>query len=131
MFIDRPFLVNIINQGEIRMGSPYKNCEIELQDFDKIKLPAKSGWQDKYCWSDDSKKLVLIKWDFENNEPGFHFFIIDTATGNADESERIFGLVNDLVIHENKIRYNKFLLDRSKSRGGYLCCNTDEEYQFK
>ncbi len=78
--IKRPFEIKITNASEIRMGSPYSHCDIELAGFDKIKLP-KSGWQDKFAWTDDSKKLVLIKWDFENNDPGFHLFHIDIETG--------------------------------------------------
>ena len=125
--INRPFQIRIIDQGEIRMGSPYHSCEIQLIGFDKVQIP-KYGGQDKYAWSDDSKNLVLIQYDLKDNEPGFHFFIIDTETGMMRESERIFGLVNAIAIEENKIKYSKFLLDRTKSKPGDLCCHTDEEY---
>jgi len=70
-----PFQVNITNISEVRMGSPYNTCEIELVGFDKVRL-AKNGWQDKYAWTSDFSKLVLIKLDFENNTPGFHLFVI-------------------------------------------------------
>jgi hypothetical protein len=124
-----PFRVKIVDHGEIHMASPYHTCEIELVGFDKIQLP-RYGWQDKYAWSADNSNLVLVKWDFTDNEPGFRFFVIDTAAGSIRESERIFGLINDMAIEGNKIKYNKFLLDRQKSRPGNLCCNTDEEYAF-
>lgn len=128
--MSRPFIVKIKNPGEIRMGSPYNLCEIELIGFEKIKLPV-GGWQDKYAWSEDSKKLVLIEWNFESNEPGFHFYIINTESGNFEKTERISGLPNDVEIIGNKIRYNKFLLDRLKSDSNNLCCNFDEEYTLQ
>src|SRR5688572_18477984 len=109
--VKRPFQVKIINAGEIRMGSPYKHCEIELVGSDKIKLP-KAGWQDKYAWTIDSKRLVLIKWgDFENNLPDFYLFLIDTETGNTKESSRLSGLPNDISIAGEKVKLNKFVFD--------------------
>jgi hypothetical protein len=77
--LKRPFEINIINPQEIRMGSPYNCCHIELVGNSKITLP-KAGWQDKYAWSSDSKYLVLIKWNLEDNEPGFHLFLITIET---------------------------------------------------
>ena len=117
------------NAAEVRMGSPYNNCDIELVGFDKLKLQ-KSGWQDKYAWADDSKKLILIKWDFENNEPGFHLFLIDTETGQTKESPRLFGLPNNISLIGDKIKVNKFLYDKEKSRASKLCCEVDEEFEF-
>jgi len=126
----RPIEIEIIGQpSEIRMGSPYKTCELKLTGTD-LKLP-KNGWSDKFAWTKDSKVLALIQWDFENNEPGFHFYIIDPQTDKLTKSERIMGLVNSIKINNNKILYNKFLLDREKSENGKLCCNTDEEYDIK
>ena len=129
MMTIRPFQIKIVDHGEVRMGSPYNSCEIQLIGSDKVQIP-KHEWQDKYAWSDDSRKLVLIKWSFEKNEPGFQFFIIDTTTGATTESARIFGLPNSLAIKGTKIKYNKFLLDRGKSKPDKLCCNTDEEYDL-
>ena len=126
----RPIDIEIIGQpSEIRMGSPYKTCELKLTGTD-LKLP-KNGWSDKFAWTKDSKVLALIQWDFENNEPGFQFYIIDTLTDKLTKSERIIGLVNSIKINNDKILYNKFLLDREKSENGKLCCNTDEEYDIK
>ena len=125
----KPFEVKVMNPSEIRMGSPYNSCEIELVGFDDIELP-NVAWQDKYAWSEDFKKLILIQWNFDLNEPGFHFYIIDTNTGNSHTTERIFGLPNNLEIIGNKISYNKFLLDKSKSEHGNLCCNIDEKYEI-
>jgi hypothetical protein len=125
----RPFLIKATNSGEVRMSSPYNTCEIELVGFEKLKLP-KGGWQDKYVWTDDSKKLILIKWDFENNEPGFHLFLIDTETGQTKESPRFFGLPNSVSVIRDKIKINKFLYNKEKSSAGKLCCEVDEEFEF-
>jgi hypothetical protein len=127
--IKRPFLLKITNCDEVRMGSPYKRCDIELIGFDKIKLPI-GGWQDKYAWSDDSKKLVLIKWDFEKNDPGFHLFLINAETGLTKESPRLFGLPNKISLSGDKVKLNKFLYDKEKSKSGKLCCELDEEFEF-
>ena len=126
---ERPFKIKIINYGEIRMGSPYNGCEIHLVNYDKIKLP-NATWQDIYAWSEDSKKLVLVQWNLEKNEPGFHFFIIHIESGEFTRSHRIFGCVNSLVVREDKIIYNKFIYDKAKSSSGQLCCEVDEEYQM-
>jgi hypothetical protein len=127
--IKRPFQIKVTNVDEIRMGSPYNRCDIELVGFYKTKL-SKEGWQDKYAWSDDSKKLVLIKWDFENSKPGFHLFCIDAETGQTKESPRFFGLPNNISFIADKIKINKFLYDKEKSKPGDLCCNLDEIFDF-
>ena len=111
------------------MGSPYNYCHIELIDYRALEIP-KGGWQDKYAWSSDYKKLVLIQWDFENGEPGFHFFIIDTEINQIKEGQRIPGLVNKIEIENEKIKINKYLYDKEKSEPGNLCCNIDEEYDL-
>lgn len=127
--IKRPFQVKVTNAGEVRMGSPYNNCDIELIGFEKLKLP-KAGWQDKYAWSEDSKNLLLIKWNFQNNVPGFHLFLINTETGQTKESPRFTGLPNNISITGNKIKINKFLYDKEKTKSGNPCCEVDEEFEF-
>jgi hypothetical protein len=111
------------------MGSPYNCCEIKLVGYNKIVLP-RLTWQDKYAWSNDSTKLVLIRWSMEDNEPAFRFFIINIETGSFKESHQIAGCVNSLSVGEDRILYNKFLYDKSKTTQGSLCCNVDEEYQI-
>jgi hypothetical protein len=126
--IKRPFQIKVTNHREIRMGSPFIFCDIELVGFDKLKLPT-SGWQDKYAWADNSEKLALIKWDFENNDPGFRIFLIDIEMGKLKESLRIFGLPNSISFVEHNIIVNKFLYDKEKSKPGKLCCDTDEIFE--
>lgn len=125
----RPFQIKMTNVNEVRMGSPYNSCNIELVAFDKTKL-SEGGWQDKYAWSDNSKALVLIKWDFENNKPGFHLFLIDTETGQTKESPRFFGLPNNILFVDDKIKINRFLYDKERSKPGDLCCNLEETVDF-
>lgn len=125
----RPFQVRLTNIDEVRMGSSYNNCNIELVGTDKIKLP-NGGWQDKYAWSENSEALALIRWDFENNIPGFHLFLIDTKTGQTKESPRIFGLPNSISFAADKIKINKFLYDKAKTKSGQLCCTIEETFDF-
>ena len=114
---------------EIRMGSPYNMCHIQFSGTD-LKLP-EGNWQDLYAWSKDNQFLALVQWDFKDNEPGFHFLIIDTKSDTLIKSQRIFGMVNKLKISDGSIHYNKFLLDREKSERGKLCCNTEEVFEIK
>ena len=125
----RPFQIKFLNVGEVRMGSPYNSCDIELIGTD-IKLP-NFGWQDKSAWTSDSKNLVLVKWNFDKNEPSFNLYIINTITEQILISEKILGLPNSISISNGIVKYNKFLYDKAKSvPGQYLCCNYDEEFKF-
>ena len=127
--MNRPFEIKFTSINEVRMGSPYNSCNIEFVGFDKLKLP-EVGWQDKFAWTNDSKKLILIKWDFENNIPGFHLFLIETETGITKESERLMGLPNSISISGYKVKLNKFLFNKEKTEPGKLCCEIEEEYEF-
>jgi hypothetical protein len=125
--LTRPFEIKLVNSLEIRMGSPYNQCEIEILGKTNIVLP-KYEWQDKYCWSNDNTKLILIAWNFEENIPGFHFCIFDIESGCMKRSEKIFGLLNSLILVENKIEYSKFIYNKEESKLGELCCNIYESY---
>lgn len=122
----RPFDIRLTNVGEVRMGSPYNLCNIELVGKHNIKL-AQTGWQDLYAWTEDSKRLVLVKWDFENNEPGFHLFLVNSENGKTLESPRIFGLPESLSISGDTVTYRKFLYDKTKSAAD---CFYVEKYTF-
>jgi hypothetical protein len=125
-----PFQICISNISEIRMGSPYSFCEIELIGYNKLNLPKRNAWQDKYAWNSDYSKLVLIKFDLENNDAGFRLFIINVKTGEATESKRYFGLINNISIFDEKVIINKFLYDKQKSEPGNLCCEINEEHDI-
>jgi len=126
---NRPFQVIFKNVNEVRMGSPYNSCDIEIVGTNKIQLP-KASWQDKLVWSDDSKTLVLVKWDLDRNNPVFKLVKIDTETGTIQESIRMLGAVNSLKVTDNTVRYNKFYYDKVKSKEK-LCCEIEEDYTFK
>jgi hypothetical protein len=125
----RPFQIKITAVDEIRMGSPFNHCHIELVGSDKIKL-SEAGWQDKYAWTSDSKRLVLIKWDFATNDPAFHLFLIDTETGKTKESGMFYGLPKSISIIGDKIKLTKFIYSKEKSGPDNLCCDIEEEYEF-
>jgi hypothetical protein len=122
--------IRITDVGEIRMGAPYNSCDIELVGADRIKLPI-GRWQDKWAWTADSKNLVLIKWgDFENGNPDFHLFLINTETGKTKKSPRLYGLPEDISITGEKVKLNKFVYNKEKSSTDKLCCVVEEEYEF-
>lgn len=125
----RPFEIKFTSVGEIRMGSPYNRCDIQFIGQTNIKLE-NACWEDKFAWSNDNKYLVLIQWNLDNNDPGFHLTIFNTLTGKSHTSERIMGMVNNLSIMDNKILYNKFLYI-GKTADGKLLDNTDNEYKFQ
>jgi len=114
---------------EIRMGSPYNSCDIEFVGTDKIQLPI-ATWQDKYAWTNDSKTLILVKWDLAGNNPVFKLVKVDTETGAIQESIKMLGAVNSLTVTGNVAHYNKFYYDKVKSKEK-LCCNVEEDYTFK
>ena len=111
------------------MGSPYNACDIELVGTDKIQL-TKATWQDKFAWSSDSKTLVLVKWDIDSNNPVFKLVLVDTETGATQESIKMLGAVNSLIVAGKTVRYNKFYFDKAKSKEK-LCCEVEEDYTFK
>lgn len=121
-----PFEIRLHKIDEVRHGSPYMYCQIEFVGTD-ITL-ANCLWQNKYAWSDDFSNLVLIKWNFDENEPGFHFYIIDLLSKKIFESERILGLPDSIAVSSKLIKYSKFLYDKRKSGTGDLCCHLSGEY---
>lgn len=126
----RPFQIIFNNVSEIRMGSPYNACEIEIVGTNKIQLPV-SSWQDKYAWSDDSKNLILVKWEIDgNNYPIFKLIKVNTETGIIQESIPMLGALNSLTVEGSTVRYKKFYYNKLKSKEK-LCCYVEEDYIFK
>lgn len=107
------------------MGSPYFYADLEIQGLD-IELPQKK-WQDKYAIAKNNTLLILVSFDFENNEPGFRFCIIDLVSKEIRESQRIEGLLNSLKIKDHKIFYNKFLYNKQLANIGQTDFSYDEE----
>jgi hypothetical protein len=117
--------VTFSNRQEIRMGSPYMRADLKIEGID-IAIP-NASWQDKFAISKDNKFIALVSFDLAGNEPAFKIYIIDTDKKTIRKTKRIFGLVNNISIVERKIKFNKFLYDKTKSKTGELCCNIDEE----
>lgn len=121
--------IKFSNKQEIRMGSPYFIADINLDGIE-VKLP-KAEWQNKYAISKDKKSIVLIGFDFTNNEPGFKLYIIDVESKKITKSKRILGLINNISLEDKIIKFNKFLYDKSKSKTGELCYHIDEEFEIE
>ncbi len=117
------------NRREIRMGSPYMSADLHLDGLD-IEIP-NACWQDKFAISKDNKFIALISFDLSDNEPGFEIYIIDTDRKTITNTKRMFGLVNKISIDNRKIKFNKFIYDKTKSRIGELCCNIDDELEIE
>lgn len=111
------------------MGSPYMMADLKLEGVN-VKIP-KTSWQDKFAISENKKFIVLIRFELTDNEPGFVFYIINTEKEKVKKTQRIFGLINSVGIENQKIKFNKFLYDKTKSKKGELCCNIDEELEIE
>ena len=75
---------------EIRMGSSFQICELDLKGRWTPNLP-NYDWQNIYAQSDNKRYLALVAWDTENNEPGFKIIIIDSKNKSMSETKRING----------------------------------------
>ncbi len=121
-----PFKIEFIEPQEIRMGSSYNHCGIKLIGDTKINLE-NGWWQDTYAWNDNYTKLALVKWNLDNNEPGFHIVIIDVTTGKRQETKRIFGCINSIAFKTDKLlSINKFKYTGQKTASGDLIGHFDE-----
>lgn len=78
------------NIEEIRMGSPYNVCDLELMGKWIPDLPAYE-WQDLFANSQNNRYLALVAWAIKKNNPGFKLIIIDLKNKNIKETERITG----------------------------------------
>ena len=80
------------------MGSLFNVADLELLQLSGDWMPdlPPDGWQDVYAHSTDGNILGLIRWDTENNEPGFHLVMIDAKRKTMEETERITGCCESL-----------------------------------
>lgn len=117
------------NRREIRMGSPYMRADLKIEGLD-IVIPD-ACWQDKFAISVNKKFMALVSFDLSYNKPGFKIYIIDTDNKTITKTKRIFGLVNNISIVDRKIKIDKFLYDKTKSKSGELCCNIDDELDIE
>ena len=68
--------VEFSNCHEVRMGSPYKTCELLLSGEWVPKLEL-GGWLAIQTRSSDERYLALARWDTAANMPGFRVALID------------------------------------------------------
>jgi hypothetical protein len=121
--------ISFSHRREIRMGSPYMSADLHLEGLD-FEI-ANACWQDKFAISKDEKFLALVSFELKDNKPGFEIHIIDTDRKTVTKTKRISGLVNEIMIEDRKIKFNRFLYDKSKSKAGELCCNIDDELDIE
>jgi hypothetical protein len=126
--MDNKLKISFSNSREIRIGAPYMMADLNVEGLD-IEIP-NACWQDKFAISKDKKIIALVSFDLSDNEPGFEVYIIDTDKKTTTKTKRIFGLLNKISIDDRKIKFNKFLYDKTKSKTGELCCNIDEELEI-
>ena len=122
--------VKISNLSEIRMGSPFNTCDIQLIGINGLHLP-KSGWQDKFAFTEDYKQLILIKWSFPNNELGFILYSIDIENQSYQVSGQLLGLPKTVSINnEGRVLISKFYFDKTKTKDQNYANDVTEEYIF-
>jgi hypothetical protein len=90
-------------QSEIRMGSRFNHAYLDLEGDWVPDLP-RDGWQDLYAYSGDGKILALIRWETEDNEPGFRVVMIDLQRKTVEETERIPGCCRTLEWSRQGVR---------------------------
>lgn len=96
------------NPQEIRMGSPYKVCDVALQGKWVPSLPS-HAWQDIYAQDDKGRFLVLVAWDIdENNNPGFKIVVIDEKKKSTTTSERYSGCCESIQWASGGVTFTAF-----------------------
>lgn len=87
--------VSFLNIEEIRMGSPWSVCKLNLEGEWVPELP-EGDWQDITASSPDMRYCALVRWNVEGNWPGFNVYIIDTDKQTVTANDRILGFCKDI-----------------------------------
>ncbi|MFZ2494076.1 MAG: hypothetical protein WA208_21555 [Thermoanaerobaculia bacterium] len=82
--------VEFLDCSEIRMGSPFNVCRLQLQLGWSPDLP-NDDWQDLAAESPDGRFIALVRWEVRSNDPGFIIFTLDNVEQRVDRSERHAG----------------------------------------
>jgi len=101
------FKIAFVNCYEIRMGSPFNICDLEIDSEWRSLLP-EHDWQDKIAYSPDQRFIGLVRWDTRGNEPGFRIIILDTETKQRAESPRIDGCCDHVSWGRSGVAYRTF-----------------------
>jgi hypothetical protein len=81
---------------EIRIGSPYRLCQIRWSGAWTPDLPT-TDWQDWQVWQAAGHRVALVRWDTSDNQPGFRIVVIDDQMRTVDTSERFSGCCEALT----------------------------------
>lgn len=101
------------NCGEIRMGSPYNVCDLELTGAWVPDLPNRD-WQDRTAASPDGRYIGLVFWDdTKGNEPWFRVVTLDCTRKTVVVSDAVEGCCKRLFWNGSEFSY-----DRSLYQGG-------------
>jgi hypothetical protein len=106
---------------EVRMGSPYKVCRVELQGGWVPTLPeGGQGFQDLAAWSADGHLLALVRWSTPSNSPGFKILVVSVPEQKIHTSRRIKGCCQSLVWEAHECRYTAWLTGSFTPPRGHL-----------
>ncbi len=81
---------------EIRMGSPFRVCQLALRG-PWIPTLGNHEWQDVTATSPDGRFVGLVYWDTVRNEPGFHIVTVDCSNQRVAISARLSGCCQGLA----------------------------------
>ena len=96
------------NAMEIRMGSPYRCADLELQGEWVPELPD-ADWLNLIAESDNGRYLALVAWDIaDDNDPGFRLFVIDKKEKAVRQSGRIQGCCRTLEVTDSGVTFDTF-----------------------
>lgn len=83
--------------SEIRMGSPYSCCKLQLEGRWVPKLTT-DGWQNLWAKSQNGRLLALVAWAInKKNEPGFRIVVIDSKTKKVHKGKRVSGCCKSIA----------------------------------
>jgi len=107
----KPFEIKFKHISEIRHGSPYNIAELTHTPYRNINLKANNDWQDKQSWSPNGNYVALVKWDQIKGYPGFIVILLDTNSGEMNESNRIQGCCDKIILDNDLyVKYQTFTL---------------------
>jgi len=84
-------------RGEIRMGSPYQLCSVQIEGPWVPDLTAEPVWSNVYGRSPDSTVVALVQWDIVRNDPGFRVVTLDSVKRTVQTSGRLVGICESLM----------------------------------
>lgn len=90
---------------EIRLGSPFKGCQIRFQGEWLPPIVQDRVWQDRVAQDPTERYTALVYWDIFRNEPGFRVLILDAERRTLRSSARIVGLCQGLWWYAGEFKW--------------------------